>query len=36
MTNPTTMSRLITLGLLAALTGVIWTVALAQQPSLFS
>jgi hypothetical protein len=36
MTNATTISRFITLGLLAALTGVIWTIALAQQPSLFA
>ena len=36
MSNATNTSRIITLGLLAALTGVIWTIALAQQPSLFS
>ena len=36
MTNSTTISRYITLGLLTVLTGVIWTIALAPQPSLFA
>lgn len=36
MTNPTTITRFTTLGLLAALTGVVWAIALAEQPSLFA
>jgi hypothetical protein len=36
MTKTTSISRIVTLGLLAALTGVIWASTLAQQPSLFA
>ena len=36
MTDQSTISRYITLGLLTALTALVWAIALAEQPSLFS
>lgn len=36
MTQHTTISRYITLGLLTALAGIVWAIALAEQPSLYA
>lgn len=36
MTHHPTISRYITLGLLTALAGMVWAIALAEQPSLYS
>lgn len=36
MTHHTTISRYITLGLLTALAGMVWAIALAEQPSLYA